>query len=169
MLLAAHQPTSYQVPYPSPDHCSCPLHPPLLLAPQPLHRPPALHGIQSVAQPVDVANIGLPQFQYLTVRIVPVRKDLLPPPWPGQAQVKVACDPFHHQPAIINQLLGKFYGALHVPKKGILPTAPQPVLAMDDDALPEGLFVESGIVVLVPGCPDSNAFMRSSIAASRIS
>ncbi|KAK9358955.1 hypothetical protein V1504DRAFT_364150, partial [Lipomyces starkeyi] len=49
----------------------------------------------------------------------------------------VACDPFHHQPVVIKQLLGKFFGTLHVPKKGVLPTAPQPVLAVDDDAFLE--------------------------------
>ncbi|KAK9348100.1 hypothetical protein V1522DRAFT_434494 [Lipomyces starkeyi] len=37
----------------------------------------------------------------------------------------MACDPFHHQPAVIKQLLGKFFGTLH------------PVLAVDDDALLE--------------------------------
>ncbi|KAK9331653.1 hypothetical protein V1520DRAFT_65053 [Lipomyces starkeyi] len=51
----------------------------------------------------------------------------------------MACDPFHHQPAVIKQLLWKFFSTLHVPKKGALPTAPQSVLAVDHDALMEAL------------------------------
>ncbi|KAK9482506.1 hypothetical protein V1527DRAFT_522028 [Lipomyces starkeyi] len=51
----------------------------------------------------------------------------------------MALAPFHHQPAVIKQLLGKFYGTLHVTKKGVLPTAPRPVVVVDDDALLEAM------------------------------
>ncbi|KAK9342319.1 hypothetical protein V1522DRAFT_460963 [Lipomyces starkeyi] len=66
--------------------------------------------------------------------------------------------PFHHQSAFIKQLFGKFYCTLHVPKKGALPTAPQPVLAVDDDALLETLLsravrdLKRLLIVLVPSC-----------------
>ncbi|KAK9345037.1 hypothetical protein V1522DRAFT_408484, partial [Lipomyces starkeyi] len=67
-------------------------------------------------------------------------------------------DPFHHQPAVIKQLLGKSFFTLHVLKKGVLPTAPQPVLAVDDDALLEALLsravrdLKRLLIVLVPSC-----------------
>ncbi|KAK9244882.1 hypothetical protein V1506DRAFT_460280, partial [Lipomyces tetrasporus] len=70
----------------------------------------------------------------------------------------VACVPFHHQSAIRRQLLWQLFGTLHMPKKGVLPTAARPVLAMDDNALLKALFARAVpdlkklLVILVPSC-----------------